>query len=152
MREVGVEEVQTLLHLVHGAFAEYVGKIDPPSGAPNDTVERLAALMETANAVIADVDGEPVACTFYDARGDHVYLFRLSVMPVYRRRGIARMLIEHVERRAAEMGFGTVKLGTRISLPRNQTYYERLGYQVVEERFHPGYDQPTYVFMAKAVA
>lgn len=152
LREAGVDEIETLLSLVHRAFGEYIGKLDPPSGAPNDTAEKLLEHMETANAVIAEADGTPVACTFYDAREDHVYLFRLSVLPEYRRRGIAKMLIDHVERKAVEMGFHTVKLGVRVALPENQAYYERLGYTQVEERFHPGYELPTYVILAKAVA
>jgi len=152
LREAGVDEVETLLSLIHAAFGEYIGKLDPPSGAPNDTVERLLTHMQTAKAVIAEADGKPVACTFYDARGDHVYLFRLSVLPEHRRRGIAKMLIDYVEKKALEMGFTTVKLGVRTSLPQNQAYYERLGYEKVEEKYHPGYDRPTYVIMAKVVA
>src|SRR5258708_361167 len=151
LREAGVEEVESLLSLVHGAFAEYKDKLDPPSGAPYDTVEKLTEHMQTASAVIAEINGEPVACTFYSARDGHVYLFRLSVLPEFRRQGIAGKLIAFVERRAVEMGYAIVKLGTRVALPKNRAYYERLGYRFVEERFHPGYDKPTYVFMEKAV-
>ena len=152
LREAGVDEVETLLSLVHRAFAEYKDKLDPPSGAPYDTVEKLTEHMKTASAVIAEIDGEPVACTFYSAREGHVYLFRLSVLPEFRRRGIAAMLIDYVEKRTVEMGFDLVSLGVRVALPKNRAYYERIGYRMVEERFHPGYDQPTYVIMAKAVA
>jgi ribosomal protein S18 acetylase RimI-like enzyme len=151
LREAGVDEVETLLSLVYRAFAEYKDKLDPPSGAPYDTAEKLAEHMQTASAVIADFEDSPVACTFYSPREGHVYLFRLSVLPEFRRQGIAKMLIDYVERRAVEMGFDVVKLGVRVALHRNREYYEQMGYSLEEERFHPGYDKPTYVIMAKAV-
>jgi ribosomal protein S18 acetylase RimI-like enzyme len=151
LREAAVDEVETLLSLVHQAFAEYKDRLDPPSGAPYDTVEKLTEHMQTASAVIAEFEGTPVACTFYSAREGHVYLFRLSVLPEFRRQGIAKMLINFVERRAVEMEYDVVKLGTRVALPRNRVYYERMGYRLDEERFHPGYDNPTYVILAKPV-
>ncbi len=149
LREVGPGQIDTVLNIIHRAFDEYRGAIDPPSSAPNETRERLLSAMETSSVVLATVDGIPAGCVFYEPRPARLYLFRLAVVPEHRRKGIARRLIEHVERRARDLGIHSVTLGTRLALPRNRAYYERLGYRVMEYRTHPGYSEPTYVIMGK---
>jgi ribosomal protein S18 acetylase RimI-like enzyme len=148
IRETGLEDAELLLHIIHSAFQEYVGRIDPPTSAPDDTLDKIHANLDQGRALIAVIDQHQIGCVFYQRMTDHVYLYRLAVLPEYRRRGVARRLIESVEEVANDLGF-TVRLGTRVALPENQRYYERMGYHVVEYRTHPGYDRPTYVMMEK---
>ena len=148
IRKATAQDSELLLSLVHRSFEEYRGKIDPPSSAPDETIDTIRGRFDQARALIAERDQVSVGCVFYQRMAENVYLFRLSVLPEYRRRGIARSLIEHVERIAGAMGL-PVRLGVRIALPENQAYYGRMGYRVVEYQTHPGYASPTWVMMEK---
>jgi tRNA threonylcarbamoyladenosine biosynthesis protein TsaE len=104
LREANESDAETLLALIQAAFAEYIGNIDPPSSAPDETIEGIRAKLESAMAVLALVDDTPAGCVFIQVEKEHLYLFRLAVHPGYRRRGIGRSLIEFVEHRAIAMG------------------------------------------------
>ncbi len=49
-----------------------------------------------------------------------------------RGRGLARELLEELERRARELGFAIVRLDTGPRQPRAQGMYERSGYVAIE--------------------
>ncbi len=120
--------------------------------AHRETIEKLHDVMRTARGVLA-LDGDQVAgCVFYAPDGDHIDLFRLAVLPTYRRRGVGRTLVEYVESRALALGIPRVQLGVRVALPRNRAYYERMGYRFLEARTHEGYVEPTYVILEKTLA
>lgn len=152
LREADNSDAETLLALIHAAFAEYIGNIDPPSSAPDETVEGIRRKMESAHAVLAVATDSPAGCVFFEIEKDHVYLFRLAVNPEHRRRGIGRTLIEFVEHRAIAEKRSRVRLGVRVSLPENRAYYERMGYRFFENRTHAGYSDPTYVILEKQLA
>ena len=142
-------EAPLITSLIQAAFEEYRGQLDPPSSAHEETVAAVRQKLQTARAVLALVGGLPVGCVLYEVNPDHLYFFRLAVLPAYRRQGLARALIDFVEARARERGLQRVRLGVRVALPRQRAYYERLDYRLVEERTHTGYGQPTYVILEK---
>jgi ribosomal protein S18 acetylase RimI-like enzyme len=149
LREAGDADVPIIVELIHAAFKEYDGVLDPPSGAHKESEEKIRQQLATDRAVLAFADGQAVACVLYRHGGDHMYFGRLAVLPGYRSRGIATALIDYVEARARELGLPRLRLGVRLALTRVRARYERLGYQVIEERRHEGYTVPTYVMMEK---
>jgi predicted N-acetyltransferase YhbS len=156
LREATDADIPTIVALIHAAFKEYDGMIDPPSGAHKETEEKLREAMKTERAVLAllNPDGEKggdqvLACVLYRAESDYMYFGRLAVLPVYRNRGISAMLIGYVEQHARELRLPRVRLGVRVALPHLRAYYERLGYRVIDERSHAGYTVTTYVVMEK---
>jgi ribosomal protein S18 acetylase RimI-like enzyme len=149
LREATEADVAALVALLIAAFEEYRGRLDPPSGAHHETEEQLRETLRGAHAVLAHAGGAVVGCVFYAPMGNYVDLFRLAVLPAYRRHGIGRALIEYVEGRALALGIPCVQLGVRIALPANRAYYERLGYRFLEARTHDGYAEPTYVILEK---
>ena len=148
LRGAGPDDANLLLTLIHEAFSEYVGRIDPPSGALNDTIEKIRGNLDRGHAVIASVDGVVAGCVFYDIEPRKVYLYRLSVLPAYRRRGIGGTLIGHVEE-IAKAHFLPVHLGVRTGVPENRAYYERRGYRFIENYYHPGYTEPTWAMLER---
>ena len=149
IREATFADAPTLLHVLQSAFEEYRGRLDPPSGAHTDTVERIRQKMRAARAVLAYLDDAAVGCVFYEDEADVVYFSRLGVLPAYRRQGIARTLIEYVETRTRAAGLTRVRLGVRIGLLHLRAYYERMGYRFLQDRYHDGYLQPTYTILEK---
>jgi len=149
LREAEEAEASLIASLIRAAFAEYEGQFDPPSGAHAETADAVRQKLQTAQAVLALVGATPAGCVLYEMKPDHVYFFRLAVLPPYRRRGIGGALIGYVEARAQERGLHRVQLGVRVALPRQRSAYERRGYRVIEERCHAGWDQPTYLILEK---
>ena len=96
----------------------------------------MRGLMRTARVAVADVDGEVVACQFFEPKGDYLYLFRLAVLPTYRQHGIGGALIAYAEEQARAMGLPRTQFSVRLALPRQRAYYERMGYHVRRVR-HP---------------
>jgi ribosomal protein S18 acetylase RimI-like enzyme len=149
LREATAADIPTLVTLVHTAFEDYRGRLDPPSGAHNETAETFRRALQTSYAALALVNDEAVGCVFYHQEGEHIYLGRLSVLRPFRRHGVGQVLTEYVEQRARELGLPRVQLGVRTALPHLQAYYERLGYHVVRYESHAGYTVPTSMVMEK---
>lgn len=154
IRPAALEEAPVITSLLRAAFAEYKGKLDPPSGAHSESVETVRGLLQSESTYVAVLDSEIVGAVFYRAHPDHadeVYLHRLAVLPHVRRFGIGRALVEAVEQSARELGADWVSLNVRIALPANRNYYYHLGYNVSGFAAHPGYSAPTYAMMRKRV-
>lgn len=149
LREASSADLPTLVALVHAAFAEYHGRLDPPSGAETETEDTLRRALERGAAALACRDDEAIGCVFYHREGGALYFGRLSVVPACRGQRVGEALTTYVEQQARAMGLARVRLGTRLALPHLQTYYERLGYRVVSREKHPGYAVPTYAVMEK---
>jgi len=155
LRDATRDEAETVVALVHDAFAEYQNVLDPPPGGLNETPDSLRAEMTAGTRVlIADQDGVPAGCVFYTPHAGEgfVYLGRLSVSPAFRRRGIGNALVATVEERARALGYERTRLGTRVVLTQKQAWYERLGYRVIAQKAHPGRPGPTYLVMEKTLA
>ena len=152
LREVTDQDIPTLVVVLRTAFEEYRGRLDPPSGAHTETVEKVRQKLTTTCAVVAVINQEVAGCVFYQPENDLMYLERLAVLPLYRRRGLAKALIDYVEARARALGLSHVRLGVRVVLRDNWAYYERLGYYLVEYKAHQGYTEPTYAILEKDIA
>jgi ribosomal protein S18 acetylase RimI-like enzyme len=151
LREAVEEDLPTALAVLHAAFEEYRAWLDPPSGVHRETIESLRRYVERGRLTLALLEHQVVGCVLYHVEDDHMYFGRLSVLPAFRNRGLARTLIDHVEARARELGLARVRLSVRIAQPHNRVYYERMGYCFVEARAHAGYAQPTYDVLEKAL-
>ncbi len=151
IREAITADTATLATLIEAAFAEYRGRLDPPSGAHDETTESLTHRLAGGGAFLAVSEGAPLGCVFYEPGDGYVHASRLAVLPAYRSRGLGRALLEAVEGRARAAGVPRTRLGVRIALERQRAYYERLGYRAVAAVAHAGYTQPTYLVMEKGL-
>ena len=151
LREAGPEDAPVLLRLMQAAFEEYEGVLDPPSGVRRETIETVRRRLSRGGAVVASASDEPVGFTFYEPQEALLYFGRLSVLPDWRNKGIGSALLGEVERRAREMGAAGVRLGVRVQLPHLVARYERLGYRVTQYMTHPGYPEPTFLYMEKTL-
>lgn len=151
-RRATLEDAPEIARLVNEAFAEYRPWLVPPSGALAETAETIAAeLSGIYGAFLAEIAGEPAGCVLFRSEGDDLYFGRLSVPPSRRGQGIATVLVDAVEREAIEQGRPGVVLSVRIALPANQRLFARLGYAQIARHAHPGFDQPTWIEMRKAL-
>ena len=149
LRKATYDDIPTLVTLIHTAFEQYRGRLEPPSGAHRETVQSIVTYLQQGHAVLALLNDQAVGCVCYHQEGEHVYFGRLSVLPAFRQHGVGLALIAYVEQQAQELGAQRVQIGVRIALPHMQAYYKRLGYRVVRYETHEGYTEPTSVVMEK---
>lgn len=148
LRPATVADIPILLDLIHRAFAEYQGRLDPPSGAPRESAASLQKLFDMGEQAVLAVDGaDPVGCAFLSHHGVEMYVHRLAVAPTRRKQGIGRALMAYAHARALAAACTYVRVGVRLALPENIAFYERLGYRILCEACHPGYSRPTFVHM-----
>lgn len=152
MREATSEDVAALVELIHSAFEEYRGRLDPPSGAHAETETSVRKKLQDGGAVVAVGGGELLGCVFFQPESDHVYLGRLAVRPGHRGRGIARHLVAWVESHERTTALGRVRVGVRLALRQNRAYFERAGYVVTQLESHAGYEDATSATMEKRIS
>lgn len=156
----GPEAAEIVSWLTQAAFVEYAS-LDPPSGAGRESLAAVRADLEAQGGALAwwvggtKADGRqwdgPVGCLRWEAAVDHLHVRRVAVLPDLQGRGIGRALMAWAEQEAVDRSLPAVTLGVRLALPRNLAFYNRLGYRIVSEHSHPGYDRPTWVEMRKMV-
>ncbi|HYF62948.1 MAG TPA: GNAT family N-acetyltransferase [Herpetosiphonaceae bacterium] len=151
LRPATDDDIPAMVGLIRAAFAEYEGRLDPPSSAQNKTVEATRAELADGGAFVVTCGGELAGCVFYHPHAGHMYLDRLSVLPAYRGLRLSRRLIAAVEDLARASGLDRVRLSVRLALAGNRAYYERLGYAFHAYGTHAGYPEPTYVTLEKAL-
>ena len=79
------------------------------------------------------VSDEPVGYVVADVVDGHGHIAQITVRPDHQGRGLARVLIEHVERWAADRGMSALTLTTFSDVPWNRPLYEHLGFSVMDE-------------------
>ncbi|MFT3874527.1 MAG: tRNA (adenosine(37)-N6)-threonylcarbamoyltransferase complex ATPase subunit type 1 TsaE [Nocardioides sp.] len=94
VRRVGPEAADAVWHVVHAAFAARP-PLHPPAEALAETPATLAAALEGAGGLLAEIDGEPVGALVLDAdpSGEVVFLRRFGVLPSHQHHGIAQVLV-----------------------------------------------------------
>lgn len=82
-------------------------------------------------AVNTDCEEEYDACPWKYPDEPFIVVHRLAVSPKYQRQGIARAVMEYVEKEAKEKGIRTIRLDTFCSNPAGAALYESLGFKVI---------------------
>lgn len=149
LREATLQDADLLTQIIRAAFAEYDGKIDPPSGAHSETPEQIREKLTQGGGTLALIGTDYAGCIIYYPQEDYLYLGRLSVLPPFRRFGVGRSLVERVEHQAIQINLPKVQLGVRLALPSNRAFFEKLGYRAVSEHHHAGYTEPTFATLEK---
>lgn len=152
LREAVAADAAGVAAIIQAAYAEFQDKLDPPSGAHNETEESIAALFASERCALAGWGDQAAGCVFFRINERDTYLHRLAVAPAYRRHAVGRALVTYVEEQARKGNSGRVRLGVRLQLAANQVYYRNLGYAVTSHHSHPGYSYPTYVSMTKDIS
>lgn len=83
------------------------------------------------------MDEEYKAVRWLTENGPNVYIHRLCVHPKYQGQGLAGRMMAYAEKRATEGGLASVRLDTFSQNKANQRFYEKRGYQKLEDIFFP---------------
>lgn len=154
IRIANSDELPAIAQLCRDAYEAMASKL-----APADRETQLAAVADVATRAregvqLVAVEGDALAGTisYYAPKTPRADRFEpewalirmLGVSVGYRRRGIARLLMDECLRRAREDGAATVALQTSELTPEAVSMYERLGFVRVLE--FPQYDRRYWVY------
>ena len=109
---------------------------DPPWNEPNSVIDAKAAL-DDGLFFVATSDGEVVGTAMGGYDGHRGWVYAVAVRPDLRRQGIAKELMEAVERALVARGCIKLNLQVRASNTAVVGFYESLGY-AAEERVSMG--------------
>ncbi|NQX61417.1 GNAT family N-acetyltransferase [Paenibacillus qinlingensis] len=150
IREAAIDESELIFQVMIKSFQEYDGKLNPPSGALLETVERTIHTFHVGGgAALAHEGDRLVGSARYEPASDYMYIGRVSVLPEFRGRGVCKALLHFVENKARAQGFKETRVGVRLSIPENIRLYERLEYEAIEHKFYPDQTDSWYVMRKK---
>jgi ribosomal protein S18 acetylase RimI-like enzyme len=144
------EDAARIHRIIQEAYAEYRGVLHPPSGVDRETLADVERALAERGAVLAWIGDTAVAAARFQAAVDHLAVERLAVIPPYRGQGIARALLVYLEEFARQSRLPEVRLGVRLSLPRNMELYQDLEYQVLSLHPYPE-GTATWALLTKSV-
>lgn len=143
------DDAAAAAELVCAAFAEQPVTIDPPLSGLRVSAADIAAHLARHGGAVAEAGSALVGSVLWAEQEGGLYISRVAVAPDWRRRGIARVLIEVAEAFARSRGLPRLLLSTRLVLTGNRRLFAACGFMETEQHAHAGYDRPTYVDMEK---
>jgi GNAT superfamily N-acetyltransferase len=111
-------------------FAE-IGMHEIADDAPPDRARLSTYQAEGRGWVLVDDADVPIGFVLVDLVDGAAHIEQVSIHPDHARRGLGRLLIDHVAGWARERGLSGLSLTTFIDVAWNGPYYERLGFVAV---------------------
>ena len=96
--------------------------------------EELFGVPKTRKYIVALDDNEIIGYAGIALAGDVADIHTLTVLPAFRRRGIASHMLKELEEWAANKGITNFMLEMREGNAEAQPLYEKYGYQVISRR------------------
>ncbi len=144
--------------LMRLAFNEQRGFVDPePSIFRGDSIRSISSDIDKKEKrlIVALHRSRLLGAVFCGADKNNptedFYFSHLAIRPRYRNNGVGRQLVEEIESTARSEKAKRVTCAVRIALRQNVSLFEHLGYEIVGEGTHAGFDSPTYYNMAKVL-
>lgn len=135
VREARGDDLATLPHVEHAAAQMFLATAYPEIAAEQpSSAEDFRQWLERGSLFVAVTALDtPVGFAIVFALDGDAYLHELDVHPEHSRRGVGRLLIEHVRSWAARCGHARVALSTFTDVPWNAPYYSRVGFRELPE-------------------
>ena len=96
--------------------------------------EELFGVPKTRKYIVALDDNEIIGYAGIAIAGDVADIHTLTVLPAFRRRGIASHMLKELEEWATQKGIANFMLEMREGNAEAQPLYEKYGYQVISRR------------------
>lgn len=152
LRRFGPDENPApVLRLIREAFSPMDGRIDPPSSAHRLDADEMRRIAGKAEIWVIEDPARVIATVTLSLHTDRVQLGKMAVAEAHRGKGLARILVEHAERRARALDRLALELQSRVELTENHAVFARLGFREIARTAHPGYDHPTSITFRKPI-
>ncbi|GMA61051.1 GNAT family N-acetyltransferase [Alicyclobacillus fastidiosus] len=119
--------------IILDAYSEYKD-IPGSSSALDETADSIQESIKLGkeNALLGLVDRSVIACVRYSFK-DGMYFYRLAVRRDWQGKGLAKLLLSHLESLAMVERQPKIWCKVRYSVPRNVYLYQSLGYVKSDE-------------------
>lgn len=132
-----MHDAKLIHNLMIRAYAEYK-HIPASSTALDETVETVTAELENGEqGLILYIKDAPVAAVRYHIREEDLFFSRLSVLPEQRGKGLAKILLEELEKEAIRHHKSKIRCKVRMSVDKNMRLYESIGYNQYGQTIFP---------------
>ena len=146
LRPATADDAPALHDIVQRAYGGYVEQLGV---RPRPLIDDYAERVREADVFVAEDDSGIAGLIVLERFPDHVLIDNVAVDPDRQGAGVGRVLLDHAEVFARQVGVGEVRLYTNIGMTRNQSIYRHLGYQEDGRRIEKEFQR---VFFAKRVA
>lgn len=137
IKDAQLTDVPIIYEIMMKAFEVYRYD-DIPSSALNETTVTIETSMRAGEqGLISYENREPVGIVRYRIEKDHLYFYRLSVIPEKQGQGVAKQLLSSLEEIATQHCKKIIKCNVRVKVPKNIALYQSLGYHIYKEEFVP---------------
>jgi GNAT superfamily N-acetyltransferase len=134
LRPGSPEDAQICGRICYEAFSRIAGEHNFPTDftSPDVAAGLLSMLLGHPGfySVVAEVNGEVVGSNFLDERSTIPGIGPVTVDPAVQNRGVGRVLMQDVTRRAADRGAPGIRLLQAAYHSRSLSLYAKLGFQV----------------------
>ncbi|MFE5023104.1 GNAT family N-acetyltransferase [Streptomyces sp. NPDC056656] len=135
IRAVGLDELP-LLQDIERAAGQCFRDVGMPEIADDEPLPlgELARYRQAGLAWVAVNDADiPVAYLIADRVDGNLHVEQVSVHPDSARRGVGRLLLEHLANHATSEGVPALTLTTFTEVPWNAPYYVRCGFRLLDD-------------------
>jgi ribosomal protein S18 acetylase RimI-like enzyme len=133
--------IERLTPATAGQYAAFLLALEGEAAAADFQKASDLLAQESFFLLLAALDGQPAGAATaavipkLDARRGFLFVDELAVLPAFRRRGVARALLAHLESLARELGLAGVRLLARPENAAARALYRALGYAESESAF-----------------
>jgi GNAT superfamily N-acetyltransferase len=152
LRALGSADAKEAAEVIRAAFSAQSRATRPPSSALREASDSIAAKISAGGGGAAFQGGSLVAVVLWQIDGDALHVGRVSMLPLFRGRGLTRRLIEACEAAARKRGARRMRLRVRLALPENERLFERFGFTRRSLEAHDGFNAPTTAVMEKRLS
>ena len=149
IRLARADEASLIVALIHRAFEQYRGELQPEPSALSMSIDKVGAAIAEGIVLVAHHGDRLIGCVAIQHKDGFAYTGRLAVDPAARGRGIGRALMAQAEVMARGMSATRLRVDVRLALAGNRAFFRSLGFAEGEHRCHPGFARPTYVELEK---
>jgi N-acetylglutamate synthase-like GNAT family acetyltransferase len=128
-------DLTAIQRLIADAYTKYIERIGRP---PAPMTADYAAALEHSRVWVLKSGDAIVGALVTEDRGDHLLLETIAVAPGAGS-GYGRLLLDHAECDAAELGLTEVRLYTNEAMTENLTFYARHGYRETGRALQDGF-------------
>ncbi|GEK34799.1 GNAT family N-acetyltransferase [Kurthia sibirica] len=115
------------------AYAEYAHDAAPSSALSETVTTVREALLNGQQAIVGSIAGQPIAMVRFSIDDSGLHFFRMAVLPTMQGLGIAKQLINELERIAKAAHVDTINCRVRVSVLRNLQLYQSKGYSIFDQ-------------------
>ncbi len=132
-RTAGTEDLPVLVSLINKAFA-----VEKFIDGTRTDEEQLSETMRKGDVLVAEREGETVACVYVELRRERAYFGMLAVDPAQQHRGLGKLMTTAAENFGRNHGCKHMDISVLSLRPKLLPLYRKLGYsEVGTEEFYP---------------